>query len=108
MDCRRFLSRLWKWGVVALAGATVWTSWELLRPTGGQVSGPIATVPLDTIPSESVLEVPTIRGYLTEVDGTTVSLNWKCPHLGCKVPWCESSGQFECPCHGSVFNRAGE
>ena len=24
------------------------------------------------------------------------------------VPWCDSSGQFECPCHGSVFNRLGE
>ncbi|MDZ7630242.1 MAG: Rieske 2Fe-2S domain-containing protein [Gemmatimonadaceae bacterium] len=32
----------------------------------------------------------------------------KCPHLGCAVPFCESSGRFECPCHGSVFNAAGE
>jgi cytochrome b6-f complex iron-sulfur subunit len=29
-------------------------------------------------------------------------------HLGCKVPWCKSSQWFECPCHGSQYNRVGE
>jgi cytochrome b6-f complex iron-sulfur subunit len=32
----------------------------------------------------------------------------KCAHLGCRVPFCESSKWFECPCHGSQYNRAGE
>ncbi|MCC7075869.1 MAG: Rieske 2Fe-2S domain-containing protein [Acidimicrobiia bacterium] len=32
----------------------------------------------------------------------------KCPHLGCRVPWCDSSQWFECPCHGSQYNAAGE
>lgn len=32
----------------------------------------------------------------------------KCPHLGCRVPWCSSSQWFECPCHGSKYNRVGE
>jgi cytochrome b6-f complex iron-sulfur subunit len=31
-----------------------------------------------------------------------------CPHLGCKVPWCQSSQWFECPCHGSRYNRWAE
>lgn len=31
-----------------------------------------------------------------------------CPHLGCAVPWCQSSQRFECPCHGSRYNRWGE
>ncbi|TVR36296.1 MAG: hypothetical protein EA388_04205 [Nitriliruptor sp.] len=31
-----------------------------------------------------------------------------CPHLGCGVPWCQSSQWFECPCHGSRYNRLGE
>jgi cytochrome b6-f complex iron-sulfur subunit len=31
-----------------------------------------------------------------------------CPHLGCGVPWCQSSQWFECPCHGSRYNRYGE
>ncbi|HEV8564237.1 MAG TPA: Rieske 2Fe-2S domain-containing protein [Actinomycetota bacterium] len=32
----------------------------------------------------------------------------RCPHLGCRVPFCVSSRWFECPCHGSKYNGAGE
>lgn len=32
----------------------------------------------------------------------------KCPHLGCRVPNCDTSQWFECPCHGSQYNQAGE
>jgi len=32
----------------------------------------------------------------------------RCPHLGCRVPSCESSQGFECPCHGSKYNLHGE
>jgi len=108
IERRTFLSRMWTWGLGIMAGAAVWTSWDFLQPVAGQAGGPVATVPPDAVPSETVLEIPQMRGYLTQIDGQVVPLNWKCPHLGCKVPWCESSGQFECPCHGSAFNRAGE
>lgn len=37
-----------------------------------------------------------------------VALYQKCPHLGCRVPWCQTSQWFECPCHGSQYNRVGE
>lgn len=32
----------------------------------------------------------------------------RCPHLGCRVPFCQQSQWFECPCHGSKYNTAGE
>jgi cytochrome b6-f complex iron-sulfur subunit len=32
----------------------------------------------------------------------------RCVHLGCRVPYCGSSKWFECPCHGSKYNGAGE
>jgi cytochrome b6-f complex iron-sulfur subunit len=32
----------------------------------------------------------------------------KCVHLGCRVPFCGQSKWFECPCHGSKYNGAGE
>jgi Rieske Fe-S protein len=28
-----------------------------------------------------------------------------CTHLGCPVSWVASDNRFECPCHGSQFNR---
>jgi len=37
-----------------------------------------------------------------------VALYQRCPHLGCRVPWCQSSQWFECPCHGSKYNAVGE
>lgn len=37
-----------------------------------------------------------------------MALYHKCPHLGCRVPWCQTSQWFECPCHGSKYNRWGE
>lgn len=37
-----------------------------------------------------------------------LALSQRCPHLGCRIPLCESSQWFECPCHGSRFNRVGE
>ena len=47
--------------------------------------------------------------WIANPDGKHLfALSQKCPHLGCRVPFCESSGRFECPCHGSVFDIAGE
>ncbi len=37
-----------------------------------------------------------------------IALYQKCVHLGCRVPWCDTSQWFECPCHGSQYNRVGE
>jgi cytochrome b6-f complex iron-sulfur subunit len=37
-----------------------------------------------------------------------MSLYQKCVHLGCRVPFCGQSKWFECPCHGSKYNQAGE
>jgi cytochrome b6-f complex iron-sulfur subunit len=37
-----------------------------------------------------------------------VALYQRCVHLGCRVPFCDQSQWFECPCHGSKYNRVGE
>ena len=31
-----------------------------------------------------------------------------CPHLGCYYQWDQQTGQFECPCHASVFALDGK
>lgn len=41
-------------------------------------------------------------------DAGFMALYQKCVHLGCKVPWCAESQWWECPCHGSKYNRWGE
>lgn len=47
-------------------------------------------------------------GGLPVVVGGLSALFQRCVHLGCRVPWCETSQGFECPCHGSKYNYAGE
>lgn len=106
---RQFVSKMWKIGGSLIAAAGAWTSWDLLQPLpttgfGGRVR---ALLP-DAVTEDTVVEVSAARAYLTRVDGEIVAISEKCTHLGCRVPYCESSGQFECPCHGSVFNRAGD
>ena len=49
-------------------------------------------------------QAPVIGG----MEAGVVALYQKCPHLGCRVPECKSSQWFECPCHGSQYNRVGE
>ncbi len=51
-----------------------------------------------------VYQPPILKG----MEQGLVGLYQKCVHLGCKVPWCPSSQWFECPCHGSKYNRVGE
>jgi cytochrome b6-f complex iron-sulfur subunit len=42
------------------------------------------------------------------VAGGVAALYQRCVHLGCRVPWCDTSQGFECPCHGSKYNQHGE
>ncbi|MEX2100103.1 MAG: Rieske 2Fe-2S domain-containing protein [Acidimicrobiia bacterium] len=53
-------------------------------------------------------KVPTYAPVLAGMEQGYVALYQKCVHLGCRVPWCASSQWFECPCHGSKYNRVGE
>ena len=50
----------------------------------------------------------TTSRLLPGMEAGIVALYQKCPHLGCRVPQCVSSQWFECPCHGSQYNRVGE
>lgn len=48
--------------------------------------------------------------YLIHNEDGLMALYWKCPHLGCTVPWVgpvDSPSAFHCPCHGSVYDYNG-
>lgn len=89
--------------------------------------GAVADIQAEVIQSDgSILPkfVPEARAYIVpfaEADlsrsqfgglpvavGGLSALFQRCVHLGCRVPWCETSQGFECPCHGSKYNYAGE
>jgi cytochrome b6-f complex iron-sulfur subunit len=66
----------------------------------------VTQYPVDAIPKAKV--VPNYKLLLDGMQNGLVALYQKCPHLGCRVPQCVSSQWFECPCHGSQYNRVGE
>ena len=62
--------------------------------------------PKDALPKAQ--QVSSYAAVLPGMESGLVALYQKCVHLGCRVPWCQSSQWFECPCHGSKYNRVGE
>jgi cytochrome b6-f complex iron-sulfur subunit len=109
LDRREFLSQGWKLGAALIAAAGAWTTWDLLKPRlGAGFAAKVKTVEPAAVPANTVLKIPEARAYLTKINDEVVAISEKCTHLGCGVPFCDLSGQFECPCHGSVFNRAGD
>jgi cytochrome b6-f complex iron-sulfur subunit len=96
---------------------------------GGVVDAGKLAVVLEGIErGRGFLHLPEGRLYLTRVPGDAVdaalaayderlhegiragiiATYQKCTHLGCRVPACETSGWFECPCHGARFTGIGE
>lgn len=118
-------------GLAALGGASV--AFLIPAPTKGFGSKVTVSTSLEDIKAKIIADkapyyVPEGKFYLMSYkpqneaeaqvaykdiwDSTKAAgmfaLYQKCPHLGCKVPWCQSSQWFECPCHGSQYNKAGE
>jgi cytochrome b6-f complex iron-sulfur subunit len=48
------------------------------------------------------------QAILKGMEAGIVTLWQRCVHLGCRVPFCQTSQWFECPCHGSKYNKVGE
>ena len=109
LNRRSLLELGWKIGAGLLTIAAGWTSWELLRPLAASgASGKIKLGNPGDYPPGTATYVGAGRLFVANADGHLFAISQKCPHLGCRVPFCESSGRFECPCHGSVFDLGGE
>ena len=84
---------------------------------GGQAVKGLAKE-LFQIPAERAAEIPGGHGgvvllhgekvgvYKTE-DGRLYPVDIRCPHLGCQLEWNPDERSWDCPCHGSRFDRFG-
>jgi cytochrome b6-f complex iron-sulfur subunit len=110
VDRRRFLNGGLKVLGVALIAEAAWTSYDILHPSeaggfGGEVdAGAVGDYGTDG----TVQYFLNGRFYVTQYQGGLRALYQKCPHLGCRVPFCDSAQQFQCPCHGSIYNIIGD
>jgi cytochrome b6-f complex iron-sulfur subunit len=96
-------------GKVRDVDATIATKQPFYSPQARTYINPY---PLSSVPKAKAAgyPAPILAGMsLAGPDGYGyVALYQKCVHLGCRVPWCQTSQWFECPCHGSQYNRVGE
>ena len=106
---REVLRAGWKLGGVLLFGAAAYTGYEALRPlTTGATGATITVGTVGSFATNTSTYVAAGRMYVVNANDYLFALSQKCPHLGCRIPFCESSGHFECPCHGSKYDIGGE
>ncbi len=109
---RRQLLRHAMWGSLGVfmiqGGVASLGSFWPLKATG--FGGKVVAGKVGDFPVNSVTKVPEGKFYLARVPEGLVALYWKCPHLGCTVPWSppEDPGRFHCPCHGSIYEITGQ
>jgi cytochrome b6-f complex iron-sulfur subunit len=104
-----FLSFFWPRGIQGFGGEVPVSA--SLIPEEGAV--PIRITPGKFWLSHLKARAGTHGGFGFEGEAGLLALWWKCPHLGCTVPWRSNfnfegvTGWFRCPCHGSTYTRAG-
>jgi len=71
--------------------------------TGGDVESPEAIAPGEgAVIRRGLSKIAVYRGER----GTLHELSAICPHLGCVVAWNSLEKSWDCPCHGSRFDKA--
>ena len=88
-----------------VAGGFVYFFW----PNKTGAFGREVAVPADQIPAVGADPYVNQAGkfYIINNEDGALALYWKCVHLGCTVPWNSADGTFQCPCHGSIYDRHG-
>jgi cytochrome b6-f complex iron-sulfur subunit len=83
---------------------------QQIEQTKAPVYFPEGRVYINPFPQSSLTKAKKAysAAVLPGMEAGVVALYQKCVHLGCRVPWCQTSQWFECPCHGSQYNRVGE
>jgi len=123
---RRSILQLAFWtGIGASIAGVAAGGLDFVYPRGVSGFGGTVSVNADAVPAPGQkIQVPVGRFWLvnlTEEQGGPglLALWWKCPHLGCTVPWkpafsfvdpdtgADKKGWFRCPCHGSTYTDAG-
>jgi cytochrome b6-f complex iron-sulfur subunit len=94
-----------------LAAATTWgVSRFAFFATGTKRTRQIAADVVATLEPDSPVHVASAGVWLLKPakEGEPLALDDRCTHLGCAVTWNARRSLFECPCHGSEFDRTGQ
>ncbi len=108
---REFLNYAWgaALGVVLIEAGAASFFFALPRFKEGEFGG---VFPLGSGSSMPPVDAPPVRNLdgqfwlSNDADGVR-SLYRVCTHLGCLYEWKDQTFRFECPCHGSKFQKSG-
>lgn len=107
---RDFLKVTWSAlaGLVGLELGGLTVAYMQPRLAEGQFGSVIIAGNAADFPPGSVTHIPNGRFYLSCLpDGGFLAIYQRCTHLGCNVPWNQTSQAFICPCHNSQFTNDG-
>ncbi len=83
----------------------------------GAFGGRILAGNVDEFKVGEVKKITEGKFFISRVPEGFLALWQRCPHLGCSVPWDANGpsldsiapqGRFNCPCHGSLYDRYGQ
>lgn len=108
---REFLGAAMAISILALFGQAGAALLNFFRPRiePGAFGGVVVAGQVGEFEPGTVSHLRSGRCYISRLpDGGFLALWQRCTHLGCTVPWREGEGQFNCPCHSSLFNSVGD
>lgn len=111
LNRREFLNYAWGASMVLFMGAAGIVTYLFALPRfkegefGGTFTLPVAAVPPGDAPPADNADG---RFWLSHTAEGVSALYKVCTHLGCLYKWVDTNDRFECPCHGSKFEKDGE
>jgi cytochrome b6-f complex iron-sulfur subunit len=107
---RQFFGLVWVVAAIGLMAQIGKGLWDFLTPVleEGAFGTVVRAGRVNEFDVGSVSYFRQSRFYLVRLQEGFLAMYRKCPHLGCVVPWNEEEGNFNCPCHTSLFTTEGE
>lgn len=87
-------------------GAVLWFAYPIFRE--GEFGGEFP-IGADAVPAPDAApeDHPDGRFWLVNGENGVLAIYKVCTHLGCLYKWVPANTRFECPCHGSKYQRDG-
>jgi cytochrome b6-f complex iron-sulfur subunit len=108
---REFLAWTWAASLIGLFGQASGALLNFFKPRiePGAFGTKVIAGQVDEFAPGTVNHIQKGRFFISRLeDGSFLALWHRCTHLGCTIPWREEEGQFNCPCHSTIFNTVGE